>query len=115
VAAMILTTVFVLFLAVTFVAWKRYLWVAEKVLPEQADTCPYSLTDVFGDLSLLDTDPSEDSTDWHFRLELPKRLAVASEVRFHQSARPCSGSSSCSSLSWSGLSEQSFGRGRISL
>ena len=36
-----------------FVAWRRYLWVAKKVRDGQADTCPYSLTDVFGDRHLV--------------------------------------------------------------
>ena len=39
---------FVLFVGLTFVAWRRYLWVAGKGRLEQEDTCPYSLTDVFG-------------------------------------------------------------------
>ncbi|MGB5342741.1 MAG: AMP-binding protein [Thermoanaerobaculia bacterium] len=60
---MILTTVFALFLAVTFVAWRRYLWVAEKVSPEQADTCPYSLTDVFGDRHLVNV-PHQEGIQW---------------------------------------------------
>ena len=34
-----------LFLLLGFVAWRRYLWAA--VPSERADTCPYSLTDVF--------------------------------------------------------------------
>lgn len=38
-------------LVLTFVAWRRYLWAAEKVPP--TDTCPYSLTEVFGDSHLL--------------------------------------------------------------
>ena len=57
---------------------------------------------VLGDLSFLNTDPSEDSTGWHVCFELPERLVVASEVGFHQSARPCSGSSPCSPRSWFG-------------
>ena len=43
-----LAAAFVLFLGLTFVAWRRYLWVAGKGRLEQEDTCPYSLTDVFG-------------------------------------------------------------------
>ena len=41
----ILAAVFVL----TFAAWRRYLWAANKAAHEPKDTCPYSLTDVFGD------------------------------------------------------------------
>ena len=44
-AATLLAAVFVL----TFAAWKRYLWAAKKGAHEPRDTCPYSLTDVFGD------------------------------------------------------------------
>ena len=38
--------VFALFFLLTVVAWRRYLWAAE-VARDQADTCQYSLTDVF--------------------------------------------------------------------
>ena len=44
-AATLLAVVFVL----TFAAWRRYLWAAKKGAHEPTDTCPYSLTDVFGD------------------------------------------------------------------
>jgi len=44
----VLATVFVVFLGLTFAAWRRYLWVAGKGPLEDEDTCPYSLTDVFG-------------------------------------------------------------------
>ena len=50
-AAIFATTAVAVFFALTFVAWRRYLWAAEKV--PQADTCPYSLTDVFGDRHLV--------------------------------------------------------------
>ena len=46
-AAIFVTTTFAVFFLLTFVAWRRYLWASEKV--PQADTCPYSLTDVFDD------------------------------------------------------------------
>ena len=45
------SSIVAVFFVLTFVAWRRYLWVAEK--PPQADTCPYSLTDVFGDSHLV--------------------------------------------------------------
>ncbi len=38
---------FAVFLGLTFVAWRRYLWVARAPRAPE-DTCPYSLTDVFG-------------------------------------------------------------------
>ena len=50
-AEIFLATAFAVFFVLTFVAWRRYLWAAEKV--PQADTCPYSLTDVFGDRHLV--------------------------------------------------------------
>ncbi len=50
-AAIFITTAVAVFFALTFVAWRRYLWASEKTPP--ADTCPYSLTDVFGDRHLL--------------------------------------------------------------
>ena len=56
-----LATVIAGFLALTFLAWRRYLWAAEKV--PQADTCPYSLTDVFGDRPLLNV-PHQRGVRW---------------------------------------------------
>lgn len=50
-AVLFATILFVVFLLLTFVAWRRYLWAAETVPPE--DSCPYSLTEVFGDHHLL--------------------------------------------------------------
>jgi hypothetical protein len=62
-AAIILTTVLVVFFVVTFVAWRRYLWAAEKVPHGQVDTCPYSLTDVFGDSQLVNV-PHQEGVQW---------------------------------------------------
>jgi non-ribosomal peptide synthetase-like protein len=62
-AAIILTTVFAVFFVVTFAAWRRYLWVAEKASHVQADTCPYSLTDVFGDSHLVNV-PHQEGIQW---------------------------------------------------
>ncbi|MDX2451192.1 non-ribosomal peptide synthetase, partial [Desulfosarcina sp.] len=59
----ILTTVFVVFFVVTFAAWRRYRWVAEKAPHGQADTCPYSLTDVFGDRHLVNV-PHQEGIQW---------------------------------------------------
>ena len=44
-AATLLAAVFVL----TFAAWRRYLWALKQSAQEPRDTCPYSLTDVFGE------------------------------------------------------------------
>ncbi len=62
-AAIILTTVFVVFFVVTFAAWRRYLWVAKEAQNRQADTCPYSLTDVFGDNHLVNI-PHQKEIQW---------------------------------------------------
>ncbi|MGC2341230.1 MAG: AMP-binding protein, partial [Methyloceanibacter sp.] len=42
-------TLLAAFFVLTFAAWRRYLWAAKKAAHEPKDTCPYSLTDVFGD------------------------------------------------------------------
>jgi len=62
-AAIILTAVFVVFLMLTYLAWRRYLWAAEIVPDGQADVCPYSLTDVFGDRHLVNA-PHQDGVQW---------------------------------------------------
>ena len=41
----ILAAVLMLFFGLTFVAWRRYRWVAEQARQERGDTCQYSLTD----------------------------------------------------------------------
>ena len=51
------------FFALTFVAWRRYLWAAEKVPHGQADTCQYTLTDVFGDRPLVNV-PHQKGIRW---------------------------------------------------
>jgi non-ribosomal peptide synthetase-like protein len=48
-AIFVTTAVAAVFFALTYVAWRRYLWAAEKVPHGQPDTCQYTLTDVFGD------------------------------------------------------------------
>ena len=47
----------------TFVAWRRYLWAAEKVPQAGSDTCPYTLTDTFGDRYLANA-PYQDGARW---------------------------------------------------
>src|SRR6185369_15589175 len=51
------------FFALTFVAWRRYLWAAEKVPHGQADTCQYTLADVFGDRPLTNV-PHQKGVRW---------------------------------------------------
>ena len=60
-AGIFVTTAVAVFFALTFVAWRRYRWAAEKV--PQADTCPYSLTDVFGDRHLVNV-PHQKGIRW---------------------------------------------------
>ena len=50
-AQVLATTLLVLFVLI-YAAWRRYLWVARTTQQEPQDTCPYSLTDVFGDQHL---------------------------------------------------------------
>ncbi len=57
-AGIIAASSFALLVALVFVAWRRYLWAAEAV-PE-VDTCPYSLTDVFGDRHLVNVPHQKD-------------------------------------------------------
>ena len=45
----------------TFAAWRRYLWAAQTVPP--ADSCPYSLTDVFGDRRIVNA-PHQQGVRW---------------------------------------------------
>ena len=60
---MILTTIFVVFFLLTYVAWRRYLWAAETTPHDQADTCPYSLTEVFDDNHLVNI-PHQKGVQW---------------------------------------------------
>src|SRR3984893_5135400 len=48
-------------LALAYAAWRRYLWAAEKV--PQADNCPYSLTDVFGERPSVNV-PHQKGVKW---------------------------------------------------
>jgi non-ribosomal peptide synthetase-like protein len=62
VAIIISLAVLTLFFLLAFVAWKRYLWASEQV-PGEEDTCPYSLTDVFGERHLLNV-PHQAGVEW---------------------------------------------------
>ena len=61
--AIILAAVFVVFLSLTFAAWRRYLWAAEKVPGRQEDSCGYSLTEVFSDRHLVNV-PHQEGVQW---------------------------------------------------
>ena len=62
-AVTILAGALTVFFIFGFVAWRRYLWAAEKVPHGQADTSPYSLTDVFGDRYLVNA-PHQEGALW---------------------------------------------------
>jgi len=62
-AVTILAVIFVVFFVLTYIAWRRYLWASEKPPHEQADTCEYSLTDVFGDRCLVNI-PHQNGARW---------------------------------------------------
>jgi len=62
-AAIIALAAFTGFFLLTYVAWRRYLWAAEKVPQGQADTCEYSLTDVFGDRPFVNV-PHQEGAQW---------------------------------------------------
>ena len=62
-AAILVTTVVAVFIALTFAAWRRYLWAAEKENSRKADTSPYSLTEAFGDDHLLNV-PHQKGIRW---------------------------------------------------
>jgi len=60
-AAIFATSTFAALLLLTFVLWRRYIQAGERA--PQADTCPYSLTDVFGDHHLLNV-PHQQGVRW---------------------------------------------------
>ena len=62
-AGLILAVVIGVPFLLTFAAWRRYLWVAEKAPDGQVDTCPYSLKEVFGDTHLLNV-PHQEGVQW---------------------------------------------------
>jgi len=59
----ILAAVFVVLVLLTFAAWRRYLWAAQKATDGPVDTCPYSLTEVFGDGHLVNV-PHQEGARW---------------------------------------------------
>ena len=62
-AVPILPSIVVALLVLTFAAWRRYLWVVKNPRLQQEDTCPYSLTDVFGRQHLLKI-PHQKGAQW---------------------------------------------------
>ena len=55
--------VLAIFLALTFVAWRRYLWAAKVDPNAKTDTCPYSLTEFFSDRHLVNI-PHQEGVEW---------------------------------------------------
>jgi non-ribosomal peptide synthetase-like protein len=62
-AGSIPAAVLALLLVLTFAAWWRYLWAARTAPDGRADTCPYSLTEVFGDHYLVKV-PHQEGARW---------------------------------------------------
>ena len=56
-------SIFAVFLALIFLAWRRYLWAADKEAAKPADNCPYSLTDVFAQRHLANA-PHQKGALW---------------------------------------------------
>jgi len=61
-ALIISSGVFLVFVVLTFVAWRRYLWASESV-PGDEDTCQYQLTDIFSDRHLVNV-PHQKGVAW---------------------------------------------------
>ncbi len=61
--AVILAATFAAFLVLAYIAWRRYLWAAERAPHEQVDSCQYSLTDFFGDQHLINI-PHQKGVRW---------------------------------------------------
>ena len=61
--ALVSLAVFLVFFVLSFFAWRRYLWAAQKAPPEQSDTCKFSLTDEFGDRHLVNA-PHQEGIQW---------------------------------------------------
>jgi non-ribosomal peptide synthetase-like protein len=61
--AAIVVTAVVAFFSLTFVAWRRYRWAAEKVPHGREDACQYTLMDVVGDTALVNV-PHQKGIRW---------------------------------------------------
>jgi hypothetical protein len=60
--SIISSVIFVVFIVLTYVAWRRYLWASESVSGHE-DTRQYSLTDVYGDRHLVNV-PHQEGVQW---------------------------------------------------
>jgi non-ribosomal peptide synthetase-like protein len=61
--AAIVVTAVAAFFSLTFLAWRRYLWAAEKVPHGRADTCQYTLMDFVGDPAIVNV-PHQKGIRW---------------------------------------------------
>jgi len=62
-AALIAATFVSVFVALTFVAWRRYLWASKPDVGKPVDTCSYSLTDVFDERNFVNI-PHQKGAAW---------------------------------------------------
>jgi non-ribosomal peptide synthetase-like protein len=62
-AAIIVITAVAAFIGLTFIAWRRYLSAGQRDARENLDTCPYSLTEVFGERHLANV-PHQQGIRW---------------------------------------------------
>jgi len=62
-SAIVFAAAFAVLLLVIYLAWRRYLWVAETVPDEWTDVCEYSLTEVFDDRYLVNV-PHQKGVRW---------------------------------------------------
>ena len=62
-AAIYAITILAFFFVLIFAAWRRYLWAAERDLSDQADSCPYSLTEMF-DGNMYGNVPHQEGAEW---------------------------------------------------
>jgi len=62
-AATIFTSFFAAFFILAFVAWRRYLWAAQKKPAHGVDTCKYSLTEIFSRQHLVNV-PHQKGVRW---------------------------------------------------
>ena len=56
-------TALAVFVALTFAAWRRYLWASDPAQYDDDDKCPYSLTDVFGKRPFVNA-PHQEGVRW---------------------------------------------------
>ena len=58
-----ISTILLVFLLLTYIAWRRYLWAADATSHDKEDICPYSLTEVFDNNHLINI-PHQKGVQW---------------------------------------------------